>query len=687
MTSPTTTEKPKPRVFTAGRIVALVLIALVVLALGYAKTASGDDAVSVPKGAKAGDLTWKSCDYTTADSTYAAQCGTLVAPENRRDAGSRLIAIPVKRIPAESASSKRPVFGFLGGPGHSNFKFEAMARFAQDRDVVLVGYRGVDGSVSLDCPEVIDSREHSSDWGTEASLQSDADAYRACANRLTDDGIDLAGYSIPQRVDDIELVRQKLGYGPIDLVSESFGTRIALIYAWRYPKSIHRSVMVGANPPGHFLWDAETTAEQLHHYAALCAEQPGCLSKTPDLAASAQSAYQDLPGRWLFLPIKRGNVQAATLFGLFNATSDGAGPLSGPMTLETLRSADEGDASGVWLLSAAVQLMFPRVQVAGDVAAMGHGDADFAERMFASPAGHDPRIGTASSAFIWAGGRMGDAWPANPDDDAYDELRQSPVETLLINGRYDFSTPPETAARELLPQLPNGKQVVLPGLGHTEDVWAYQPAASTKLIETYLDSGRVDTSGYTENELDMTPSITQGMIAWVVLCALLGLATLTVVSLVLMPFRVHRLGTYGRKLSIAVRSVYVLVLGLGGWFAGALVALTLLPTVPLTDPGLAVISAGIPIAIALYFAWVNRDWSVATKATGFGLVAAGALIGGWLGFHAAEVPIAIFTAIVGAAAAGNLALVGLDIVWDRQAHDRFAEAPAQETLRATPSVG
>ena len=89
--------------------------------------------------------------------------------------------------------------------------------------------------------------------------------------RLQADGVDLAGYGIPQRVDDLEAARKALGYGRIDLLSESAGTRTAMIYAWRYPKSIHRSVMIGVNPPGHFLWDPKTTDEQIRRYAApLC---------------------------------------------------------------------------------------------------------------------------------------------------------------------------------------------------------------------------------------------------------------------------------------------------------------------------------------------------------------------------------------------------------------------------------
>ena len=83
-----------------------------------------------------------------------------------------------------------------------------------------------------------------------------------------------------------------------------------MIYAWRYPKSIHRSVMIGVNPPGNFLWDAKTTGEQIRRYAALCAKDASCRSRTPDLAASLHSAYEHIPGHWWFLPIKKGNVKA-----------------------------------------------------------------------------------------------------------------------------------------------------------------------------------------------------------------------------------------------------------------------------------------------------------------------------------------------------------------------------------------
>ena len=376
-------------------------------------------------------------------------------------------------------------------------------------------------------------------------------AYRSCADRLRRSGVDLAGYSIPERVDDLELARRALGYRRIDLVSESAGTRTAMIYAWRYPKSIHRSVMIGVNPPGNFLWDAKTTGEQISRYATLCARDTSCRSRTPDLAASLNSSFARVPGHWLFLPIKKGDVRAAGFFGLINETSDGGGPIASPLTIDTLLSVDKGDASGAWFLSLMAQLVFPRAQVWGDVAAIGRSDATYAKRFFASGANRGSLIGSPGTDLIWAGGRILDAWPANPDENEYTQVQDSNVETLLIGGNLDFATPPQNATRELLPHLANGHQVVLSNLGHADDFWSFQPAASTRLLDTYLDSGKVDTSLYTRNKVDFSPSFSQGAIAKIVLGVLLGFAALTVLSLLWMSVRLCRQASFGRKGSAA----------------------------------------------------------------------------------------------------------------------------------------
>ena len=662
---------------TRGRVAGLVLIALVAVGLGWLHFAGDSSAVSVPSGAHAGQLTLKPCSYETEDGNAAADCGTLVVRENRHDPDSRLIALPVTRVRAQTASPGPPIFRLQGGPGITNMQFPAASRFTPRHDVVLVGFRGVDGSSRLDCPEVDSARAHSRDFLSDGSFEAVARAYRSCASRLGDDGVDLAGYSLPERVDDLELVRRNLGYGAVDLVSESAGTRTAMIYAWRYPRSVHRSVMIGVNPPGHFVWDAKTTGEQVRKYAALCARTADCRSRTPDLAATVRSADERIPGHWWFLPVKRGNVETAAFFGLANATTDGGGPLSGPLTLDTLRFIDRGDAAGAWLLSVTAQLLFPRGQVWGDVAAVGRTDAGYARRLYASGANEGPPLGSPLGDVIWAGGRLLDAWPANPDERQYDRVRDSRVPTLLVGGALDFATPPQNATREVLPHLPNGHQVVLPHLGHTDDFWTYEQDASTRLVEAYLGSGRVDTSRYTVNTIDFTPSVSHGAIAEIVLGVLLGLSALTVLALLWLGGRLLRGATFGRKGSVAVRSLLPLVVGLGGWCIGVLVVLTALPNVPLDDQVLAVLSVAPPVALAVYAGRSSR-WD--GRVAGFAVVC-GATLGAWLGFHVPSVAaLGALTAVVAATAAANLALIALDVAARATADGRdsaHAETAAQ----------
>jgi uncharacterized membrane protein YdfJ with MMPL/SSD domain/pimeloyl-ACP methyl ester carboxylesterase len=673
------------RVFTPGRIAGLLLIAVAALGLAYLRLASGESRASVPKGAHAGQLVLKPCSYDTEKGSYAADCGTLVVPENRTDPQSRLIAVPVKRIRARSARPAEPIFRLEGGPGITNMSFSKASRFADRHDVVLVGYRGVDGSVRLDCPEVESALGHSKDFLGEKSLTAYADGFRSCAERLTDDGVDLAGYGLVQQVDDLEAARKALGYDGVDLLSESAGTRTALIYSWRYPRSIHRSVMIGVNPPGHFMWDAKTFDEQIGRYAALCSQDAGCSKRTDDLAASIRTTSAHMPDRFWFLPIKKGNVRAGSLFGLFETTSENA-PLTAPMALDTWLSAAEDDPSGLWFMSLAADLFFPKSFVWGQYAAAGSIDAAAARAYFSGRRDRNS-LADAATTFIWGGGRLADAWPAAADESEYSRVRTSRTQTLLVGGALDFSTPPQVATRELLPHLPNGRQVVLPRFGHSTSFWTEQPEAGTRLVNTFFDSGQVDGSLYKPVRFDFTPEVTQTALGKGLAGTMIGLAVLTVLSIALMARQVRKRDRFGRKARVALRSLYPIVLGLGGWFLGVLIAVTTMPGVPLDDELLAALSVGLPVGLGVYFAWVDRDWSSLTKATGFAAVVGGALVGAWLGFHATEGLLALPTSIVGAMVGANLILLALDMAWDRQPRDRFAEDSGTEALEARPSTG
>ena len=672
-------ERTTTRRFSRGRITGLTLIAVLTLGLGYLHFAGSSTAVSVPAGAHAGQLTLKSCTYNTEKGAYAADCGTLVVPENRADPHSRLIALPVIRIRAHSAHPGDPIFRLQGGPGVTNMSFPDASRFTANHDVVLVGYRGVDGSSVLNCPEVTAALENSADFLGQKSLDAYSNAFRSCAKRLEANGVDLAGYTLPQRVDDLEAARKALGYHQIDLLSESAGTRTAMIYSWRYPTAIHSSVMIGVNPPGNFLWYPKTTDEQIARYARLCAQDATCHKRTSDLAASLKRTVAHMPNRWLFFPIKKGNARIASFFGLMETTSN-ASPLDGPMTLDAWLSAAHGDSSGLWFESLLAQITFPSVFVWGDLAAVAMADNQAGERYFSSSEpDRGSIIGNPGTEFLFGGGGLLHAWPANPTDNEYTHVQTSKVPTLLIGGSLDFATPPEVATKELLPYLPNGHQVILAGFGHTTSFWTEQTKASNHLINTFFDTGKVDASLYKPQAVNITPGSTQTAPAKAIAGAMMGFGLLTILSLLLMWRRAHKRGGFGRKASAMLRSVYLLVLGLGGWFIGLIIVLVALPTVPLNSELMAVLSIGTPIGLGTYWAWVNRDRPARATRIGIWVALTGALVGALLGFNATSGIMAVITTILGAAAGANLGLIALDVA-------RIGERPETVPPIAIPAV-
>lgn len=646
---------------TRTRIVALALIALLVAGLVGLHVSRDRDLPAVPTGASAGDLALHPCEVQADGGSYRADCGTLVVAEDAGDPGSRLIALPVLRVRALTDHPQEPVFFLSGGPGTSNVEFatDLADRYVAHRDVVVVGYRGADGSVRLDCPEVSRALSGSTDILSDASFDAAADAHRSCAARLSDEGIDVTRYGLVQQVDDMETARVALGYGRIDLLSESAGTRTALIYAWRHPDSIRRSVMVGVNPPGNFLWDPALTDEQLHRFADLCDADAACRARTDDLAATMRRTDADFPRRWLFLPIERSNLRAATLFGMFETAPTGAA--SAPTMIDTWLAAAEGDSSGLWFTSVLADVVLPDAFIAGQRAAAASIDYPAARAYFADGPGDLSDLGRAATASAWAAGRWVDVWPAAAEVEEYQRARTSAVETLVVNGALDVSTPPQLASRQLMPYLTRGQEVVLPGFGHTGSFFHQQPDAGTHLVDTFLDTGTVDVSRYHPEALDFTPPATFGGRARTVLATLATLAAVTVLVLLLVGRRVRTRGRVGRVAAAALRSLVPVVTGLGGWSLGALLVLSAVPAVRITDPLLVVVSVAVPISLGTYQAWVHADWLPSTKRVGGAAALAGALAGAWLGFSASTVPLGVLTAIGGAVAGGNLALLLLDL--------------------------
>jgi hypothetical protein len=460
-----------------------------------------------------------------------------------------------------------------------------------------------------------------------------------------------------------------------------------MIYQWRYPNSVDRSVMVGVNPPGNFLYSGAEIDQGIERYSALCAKQPACRARTANLAASMKHTAADMPSSWYSLPIKPGNALVGTFLGLTEATSVDS-PLSGPMTLDSWISAAHGDPSGLWLLSTMANLTLPQSFTWGEFASIGMADAQPVERYFSSGADRGSIIGNPLGEFLWGAGGLVHAWPANPGENQYTSVQNSSVPTLLIGGTLDFETPAQNATKELLPHLSNGHQVILSGLGHVDDFFYYEPSASTQLLTTFYATGQVDTSRYTPNVVSFATPQSEAAIAKDLLWAMIGFALLAVIWLVILAIRVRRRGGTGRKTGAWIRSAGPIVFGLGGWFLGALLVLRFWPNVPLEDQLLAVVSVAVPIWLGVYAGWVRTDTPKAMRAKGIGAAGVGAVVGAALGYHVTSGLIALITTIIAAAVVSNLSLLVLDI-WTERAASRGTAAPAvdlSETEHLEPAL-
>jgi pimeloyl-ACP methyl ester carboxylesterase len=490
---------------TGGAMRKVLVILIAVAALGgllFALRASqvrDKHQISVPANARAGDLTLVPGTFEARGVTYRADEGTLVVPENRNAPGSRLIALPVKRIRSPHPTPSEPIVWLTGGPGESNMVFKPPAWLLAKHDFVLVGYRGVDGTPKLDSPEVAKAMKGLN--GNLLSPESIANlgrALAACAARLRSEGVDLAGYTIPETVADMEAARQALGYARVDLLSGSYGTRVAQIYAYLHPERLHRSAMIAINPPGHCVWEPAVVDAQLRHYADLCRRDDACRVLYPDLAETMRRVNRSMPKRWLFVPIDSGKVRTLAFPLLFHRHT-------AAWLFDAYRAAENGDPSGLALMSVAFDWMVPSVMTWGDFFAKGcSADLEPGRNYARDLDPPDSILGSPLSLLVWAGAAQG--WPDLRMAEELRHVHRSAVETLLVSGSVDFASPAETATRELLPSLSKGRQVILRERGHTGDFWGLQREAAERLLTSFYDTGVADDSLYTYLPMDFKPS-------------------------------------------------------------------------------------------------------------------------------------------------------------------------------------
>ena len=427
-------------------------------------------------------------------SPFRVERWELAVPENRHRPGTRALKLPLERITAAGNPSGVPVFVLGGGPGMSNLMAE-VPRWAEGilagRPIITVGYRGADGSVLLRCPEIAQAEQEATGdlLGPRMRTRIHQAMERSVA-RLRAEGVDLEGYSVAEVLEDIEAARKALGYERINLLGFSYGTRLGLLYAQRYPERICRSLLVGVNPPGRFFFDPVLIDQVVQEYARLWAQDKRRAATCPDLVGAIRRVNQAMPKHWLGLPIDPGKARTLAFMLLYSRKS-------AALALDAYAAADRGDASGLAALSIGSTLMLRHQGDApmGDLYCKGVLDyqpgRDYA--VDARPQG--AVMGAPFSELIWGPLTEGCPWPTAQASEDLRQLQPTDVETLLVSGTLDVATPPQAATREVLPFLHHGNQIILPGRSHL-DLFQKQPEAFQTLAVSFFDTGRADPAGF-----------------------------------------------------------------------------------------------------------------------------------------------------------------------------------------------
>ncbi len=287
----------------------------------------------------------------------------------------------------------------------------------------------------------------------------------------------------------METVRKAMGFEKINLLSQSYGTRVAMIYAWEHPQSILHSAMLAVNPPGHFVWDPQVIDEQIEHYSKLWAKDPEMTARVSNLAGTMREIAHNMPQRWLIFKINPGKVKLISFLMLHNSSS-------AKLIFDAYALAKNGDFSGLAFMSLAYDLMIPYAMIWGDLFTKGYSD-HVPLPDFLNPEVVEKTILGSPFSTLLTGAIGQDIWPAKSYPDKYRQVHPTDVQTLLMGGSVDFSTPARYATSEYLPVLTNGKQVIVSEFGHTGDLWNLQPEATRRLLTSFFDTGNADDSLFT----------------------------------------------------------------------------------------------------------------------------------------------------------------------------------------------
>jgi len=473
-------------------VISLRPLLLAAAVFGLASSEPGDESAS-----SVGSARWplQSCRLPGLDEE--AWCGRFPVFEDRAAGRGRKIELNVAVLKATGAlRGPDAVVPLAGGPGAAVVADAAgTAALLKDlrasRDILLVDGRGTGGSHPLNCPY------QTARLGAAQQLETflPPDGVRECLTAL--EGVaDPRFYTTPYQADDLDELRQALGYSSLDLVGTSYGTRSALVYMRQHPDHVRTAVLWGLAPtdlhlPESFARDAQ---DAFDGWVAECRDEPPCREAFPDPAADLRAVLARL---------EQGPVTVSV------AGAGGAPPrdfvLSRNGFVQTLRYM-------LYLPESALRIpLLLRQAARGDWAALAK-TADTlgssflggtADGLYLSVTCSEdvPFVDDAASRRQNAGTFLGDfrldrqkdscrSWPRGALPEGYGDPVRSKAPALLFSGERDPVTPPRRA-EGALPFLSRGRHIVIADGGH--DIQGLQGVeCADALIARFIEAGSAE---------------------------------------------------------------------------------------------------------------------------------------------------------------------------------------------------
>lgn len=457
----------------------IIIIGIMGLALLLALSACAANKSSK----KARSVSLEDCQLSLPGSPVRldAQCGYLTVFEDRTAASGRQIKLKIAIIPAVSRSpAPDPLFFLAGGPGEAASQAyvavaSAFSSVQNKRDIVLVDQRGTGGSHPLECTNLFQG--DSEDAFLENCLdQLDADP------RL---------YTTSIAIQDLDQVRDALGYEKINLYGASYGTRAALIYLRMYPEHVRTIILDGAAPPNWTLGpsiagDAERAIRMI---IDRCQSETACQNAFPNLDSEFDSLLRDLAMQSIEVELANpvsGEPTKVTLdYESFSSTihtmsytPETAALL--PLAIHTAYSRNDFRSIAAQTLSAS-HLLSSSISFGMRLSVLCVEDIPYFETIPFSE-GYMQQIFTQS--FF----QFCKIWPKGEIPDDFKEPVTSDVPVLIISGEADPVTPPsngDLAAHT----LPNSLHLVVPGMGHINIFRGCIPRIASDFLETGSKDG------------------------------------------------------------------------------------------------------------------------------------------------------------------------------------------------------